>query len=285
MFSAFVRAILVSSKRSSGAGVPPSIICSTGCVSPPDVFPGVSNATYLSDDDGASGQNAHRPRAAEPTDTELLIALRRCDSKAYDAFARRFAGALLDQARRLGVDRAERETVVTEFLDDIVIRLATRDTPRSLAYFVVVAFRNHVLDARRAAQRRRDPDASDVDDVLHATCSAYTLRVAEGTAGAGTRARAARDLIAHVVAGCTESERQLLLWSAHRVPLREAAAWLGISHATARQRIVRLRARLVRDTARHLDALTPEERARVTTLLRRAGVTITIDSRTRHEAP
>jgi len=253
-------------------------------VSLPDVFPAVSNATYLSDDPGERGPR--RPSDHEQTDTELLIALRRCDSRAYEAFARRFSGVLLDQAHRLGIDRSERETVVTEFLDDIIIRLATRESPRSLGYFVVVAFRNHVLDARRAAKRRTESTATDRDDVLHASCSAYTMQVAESASGASAHPSVARDLIARVVAGCTESERQLLLWSAHGVPLREVAGWLGISHAAVRQRIVRLRARLMRDTARHLDTLPPAERLRVTKLLRRAGVTITtIDPGMQHEAP
>lgn len=244
----------------------------------------MSNATHLSEREGHGGPR--RGNDQEPSDAELLIALRRCDTRAYEAFARRFSGVLLDQAQRLGIDRGERETVVTEFLDDIIIRLATREAPRSLGYFVVVAFRNHVLDARRAARRRTESTSADAEDVLHASCSAYTVQVAEAPCTVATDSSAARDLIARVVAGCTESERQLLLWSAHHVPLREVAGWLGISHAAVRQRVVRLRARLMRDTARHLDALAPAERARAMTLLRRAGVTITtIDPGTQHEAP
>lgn len=251
-------------------------------MSPLDVFPGVSNATHLSKQPGES--DPHRWSDREQGDTELLIALRRCDSRAYAAFARRFSGVLLDQAHRLGIDRSERETIVTEFIDDIIIRLATREAPRSLGYFVVVAFRNHVLDEHRAARRRTESATADGDDVLHASCSAYTMQVAESADAASASPSAARDLIARVVAGCTESERQLLLWSAHHVPLREVAGWLGISHAAVRQRIVRLRARLVRDTARHLDTLAPAERLRVTRLLRRAGVNITtIDPGTPHD--
>jgi DNA-directed RNA polymerase specialized sigma24 family protein len=245
----------------------------------------VSNATHLSDDsEGANGPGWRRDQ--ERQDAELLVALRRCDARAYEAFARRFTGVLLDQAQRLGIDPSDRETVVTEFLDDMVIRLATRESPRLLGYFVVVAFRNRVLDARRAAKRRAASTDADADAVLHASCSAYTMQVADGPSDAELHSTAARDLIARVVAGCSESERQLLLWSAHHVPLREAAGWIGISHAAVRQRIVRLRARLIRDTARHLDALEPAERLRVTALLRRAGVNITtIDPGMRHEAP
>lgn len=212
-------------------------------------------------------------------DTDLLIALRRCDARAYDAFTRRFASMLFDQARRLGVDATERDTVVTEFLDDIMIRLATRDAPRALAHFVVTSFRNRVADMRRAERRRDDREAAANrgTDALHASCSAYTLRAAEPVPSVDDAKTGARELIEHVLAECTEDEQKLLLWSAHHVPLREVASWLGISHVAARQRIVRLRARLIRGTARHLAGLPEAERARVSELLRRAGVTITID--------
>ena len=228
------------------------------------------------------GNRQRESDGASSEDTDLLIALRRCDAKAYDAFTRRFAAVLFDQARRLGVDVGDRETIVTEFLDDIIIRLATREAPRVLAHFVVTSFRNRVVDLRRAERRRDDREAANGDDAdaLHASCSSYTLRAAEPAPSIDGAKTDARELIEHVLAECSDDERRLLLWSAHRVPLREVAAWLGISHAAARQRIVRLRARLIRGTARHLAALAPAEHARVSELLRRAGVTITIDPET-----
>lgn len=222
--------------------------------------------------------------SATSEDADLLIALRRCDARAYDAFTRRFAAVLFDQARRLGVDAAERETIITEFLDDIIIRLATREAPRALGHFVVTSFRNRVVDTRRTARRRDERDGEGVD-ALHGSCSAYTLRAAEPPSGVDETKSGARELIEHVLAECTDDERKLLLWSAHHVPLREVAGWLGISHTAARQRIVRLRARLIRGTARHLAALPSAERAQVSELLRRAGVTITIDPETEDEAP
>lgn len=229
-------------------------------------------------------ENRQRDRGtATSADADLLIALRRCDARAYDAFTRRFAAVLFDQARRLGVDAAERETIVTEFLDDIIIRLATREAPRALGHFVVTSFRNRVVDTRRAARRR---DArSESADALHGSCSAYTLRAAEPASSVDETKSDARELIERVLAECTDDERKLLLWSAHHVPLRDVAAWLGISHTAARQRIVRLRARLIRGTARHLAALPSAERARVSELLRRAGVTMTIDPEIEDEAP
>jgi len=218
--------------------------------------------------------------ARRAEDVALLVGIRRGDERVYLAFVRRFAPLLLDQARRLGVDRAERDTSVTEFLDDLLIKLATMQAPASLPTFVVTAFRNHVCDARRnaAARERCDVAACDAEgeiQVVHSTCSEYMLHASRPVDEEPDDApSAARALVHAVLARSTDDERRLLVWSAHRVPLREVATWLGISHDAAKQRISRLRMRLVRECLIELDTLAPADRAAVGVLLRRAGINL-----------
>ena len=213
-------------------------------------------------------------------DVALLVDIRRGEERAYVAFAHRFTPLLLDQARRLGIDRSEREAVVTEFLDDLLIKLATTPAPASLPTFVVVAFRNHVSDTRRsaAARERCDASASDAEGelhIVHSTCSEYMLRASRPPdEDAHDASAGARALVHAVLEHCTTDERRLLVWSAHRVPLREIATWLGISHDAAKQRVSRLRARLVRDSLAQLDNLDHADRDAVAALLRRAGITV-----------
>ena len=78
------------------------------------------------------------------------------------------------------------------------------------------------------------------------------------------------ELMRVVFEHCSAEDRQLLVWSTHRVPLRECAAWLGISYDSAKQRLSRLRARLLRESVTHLSELTEPDRAELVRLLRRA---------------
>lgn len=217
-------------------------------------------------------------------DVALLVALRRGEERAYLDFARRFTPLLLDQARRLGVDRAEREGVVMEFLDDLLIKLTTMRAPASLPTFVVTAFRNRVSDAHRSAATRERCDIAAAAAegelyIVHSTCSEYMINAARAmdadapdtSVGAST---GARTLVHLVLQRCSADERRLLVWSAHRVPLREIASWLGISHDAAKQRVSRLRARLARECVAQLTAVPSAERAAVIALLRRAGINV-----------
>lgn len=230
----------------------------------------------------ASNPNGNADDAARrrAEDIALLVALRCGDERAYQAFARRFAQLLLDQARRLGVDRADRESVVTEFLDDLLIKLTTMQAPASLPTFVVTAFRNHVSDARRSAEMRERHDAAVCEvvgevHVVRGVCSEYMLHASRpADEDVHDPSAGARALVQTVLQRCTADERRLLVWRAHRVPLREIATWLDISHDAAKQRVSRLRARLIRECVMQLDTLSPADRDAVAVLLRRAGINI-----------
>lgn len=98
--------------------------------------------------EGQTGQRNRRQR-----DADLLVGVRRTDASALREFVQRFEHMLLDQARKLGVRRSERRTVVTEFLDDVLVKLAACPAPRALTSFVVTSFRNFAVDMSRLRAR------------------------------------------------------------------------------------------------------------------------------------
>lgn len=225
-----------------------------------------------------AGSNGSRldVRGNGPADAELLIAIRRNDARAMREFVRRFELILRDQARRLGVLESDRQTVIMEFMDDMLVKLAQSESPRHLTSFVVRSFRNHVIDMHReqAAYDRLLQSLELVDgaEAMAAMgCSEFMLRSAIGQHDAGQPAppaHSSRDMLVHALFdGCSVEDRQLLVWSAHRVPLRECAEWLGISYDSARQRISRLRSKLVRECVAYIDELPQADRDALTRLL------------------
>jgi SOS-response transcriptional repressor LexA len=151
----------------------------------------------------------------------------------------RFEPVLLDQARRLRVSEGDRATVVTGFLDDMLMKLADSSVapplapPRSLVSFVITSFRNSVIDLFRetSARERHSQSAEETigaERLVRGTCSEFMVRAARGPAAeAGAGSTAAAALIRALLDGCSIQERQLLVWSAHRVPLRDCAVVAG----------------------------------------------------------
>jgi DNA-directed RNA polymerase specialized sigma24 family protein len=232
-----------------------------------------SEASETSETSEAAERERNRQR-----DVALLVGVRRNDLRALREFVQRFEPILLDQARRLDVSQDDRRTVVTGFLDDILVKLARSAAPRSLASFVVTSFRNCVADAHREAsarerQSRAQEEMIGSERVIGAGCSEFMLRAARGADAEEETSESPGVALARVLfASCSVQDRQLLVWSAHRVPLRECAAWLGISYDSAKQRMSRLRARLIRESVAHLSELPAHDRANVSRLLHRAGV-------------
>jgi DNA-directed RNA polymerase specialized sigma24 family protein len=230
-----------------------------------------------------SGDETQRRNRAED-DARLLTGVRRNDANALREFAKRFEPLLRDQARRLGVSKDDRRTVVTGFLDDILVKLADSAAPRSLPSFVVTSFRNFVVDMHREASERErrtalQCDMTGAEHVIMAGCSEFMLRAAEGPEMEYDAAtpRPGDDLVHALFDGCSAEDRLLLVWSAHRVPLRECAAWLGISYDSAKQRLSRLRARLIRESIARLPQLPASDRAELLRRLHSAGVRIDDD--------
>ena len=225
----------------------------------------------MSEEAGEERQSAQSDR-----DADLLTGIRRNELRALRQFVQRFEPILMDQARRLDVSRSERRTVVTGFLDDILVWLARAPAPRSLASFVITSFRNCVADVHReAAAHERDSLSDETDGgerVVRAGCSEFMLRSARGPDVEDEPSQTPGiALMTVLLRGCSVQEKQLLVWSAHRVPLRECAAWLGISYDSAKQRLSRLRARLVRESIAYMSQLSVSDRVELSRRLHIGG--------------
>ena len=237
----------------------------------------------------AEGGTEEPVRQRNERDADLLVRVRRNDPRALREFVSRFDAILLYQARRMGVNAGERRTVVTEFLDDILVKLARSAAPNDLAPFVITSFRNFVTDMHREASIREqqsasDGDVTDLERVIKAGCSEFMLHAAEMRGiDDGAPPLAAVEMLDAVLECCSADEKALLVWSAHRVPLRDCALWMGISYNAMKQRMYRLRTRLARDCLERLQYLPAPDRVALTRILHRAGVQ-TIDDQTRGSA-
>ena len=227
-----------------------------------------------------AGECARRRASGQERDLRMLVGIRENDSRALRAFVRRFLPVLLDQARRLHVAEGERLTIVTSFLDDILISLAQLAPPKAMSSYVVTSFRNSVADMYRhesMVERQTEAQAEELGAarVIGGSCSEFMLRAvnAPDAEKASTPALAVA-LLHALMEKCTVEERQLLVWMSHRVPLRDCAEWLGISYEGTRQRVSRLRARLKSESDVFLSNSSAPDRAVLVRILARGGVTM-----------
>jgi RNA polymerase sigma factor (sigma-70 family) len=202
-------------------------------------------------------------------DEELVWAMRRGTSAAFREFLRRFQPLLAACARRAGLDAEERDDAVADLLGDAATTLARQagQPPKSLAAYLLTAFRHRLLNQLRSGERRaRRHDAAAHDDggtiAVASTCSESALNASRGPAAddaplAPVLARLARELDGSL----TADERLMLVWVSHHVPQREIAAWMNLSYAAATQRIWRLRERLRDRAVAFAAGLPPDERA------------------------
>ena len=220
------------------------------------------------------------------SDAELVAAMRRNEAGAFREFFARFAPLVtaMARARRMPADvLAER---VGEFLDDAAMRLSrlVSPPPTALAAYLAASFRrrdyNHVRDLR-CRERLRDAYAVDAGAgseraILSAT-SEDAVRTSHGPGWEGAALAPAIERLALVLEeGITDDERQLLAWLGARVPQREIALWLGVTHGAIRVRITRLRARLRDAAMRHAFRLEGTERAELARFFRRAEIEIPV---------
>jgi DNA-binding CsgD family transcriptional regulator len=106
-----------------------------------------------------------------------------------------------------------------------------------------------------------------------ATCSEGAVRASGGyDDGAAAALSPAIARLATVLgAELSEGERQLLTWVGNAVPMREIAAWLGISYGTAKVRLSRLRSRLRVRALRHVSECEGAEREQLLEFFRRSS--------------
>jgi len=213
---------------------------------------------------------------------DLVAGMRRDEPEAYKEFFRCFRPLLIAEARRLRVQPALCQEMADECLDDVAMRLRryTTPVPRSLAPYLVRALRIHRLALRREERRRADGEGdgetSDNDPAapLVSVLSQDTLRASAGPDGGRTPTSTALERLASMVEeGLTREEELLLSWVSRWVPQSDIAQWLGISHGAARNRVMRLRARLKEVALQHAATFTGRERAELAEFFRRTFAT------------
>ena len=237
----------------------------------------------MSDGDGAGGERearlSARMRWRATSDTELVAAVRRGDFEALREFYARFEPLLARYAARAGLAFGSWEDEAHDVLCDVVLALLagdarTRGDLRSVHAYVIRAFRNRMLDAHRASERR-DARESDERMVLE-SCSEYAVRQSAGPLSDAHEPSTAIARLATVLdAALAVEERQMLIWVSNAVPMREIAQWLGIGYSAAKVRLSRLRSRLRERALRHVNECAGAEREELVDFLRRAAGTRT----------
>jgi RNA polymerase sigma factor (sigma-70 family) len=237
----------------------------------------------------ASEASSSRDTSAALDDTALVEAMRQGHEDAYREFFFRFAPLVIFLARLHRVPREERTMIVTEFLDDVALRLGRRTlpVPRLLAPYVTVAFRNQLRTSARAARARVKRDEEMTSEIgeggerpILGAVSEHAARAVYGGALQNEQVDAALERLALLLDNELDpEERRIVTWLGRRVPQREMAGWLGVNHGALRVRISRLRARLRLIALAHVESLIEEERAQIEGFLRRAGVVMPEDAR------
>ena len=248
-------------------------------------------------DDAKGTRLAERMRWRATNDAALVAAMRKGNYEALREFYARFEPLLARFAARAGVSTDAWEEDAHDVLGDVVLALLENHRPgrarnevRDIHAYIQRAFRNRLLSAARATARREQRDASAVSSAAEtgermvlSTCSESSVR-----ASAADRDDAAHDdeerdaspahlspaiaRLAHVIdAELSASERQMLTWVSHDVPMREIASWLEISYAAAKVRLSRTRSRMRQRALRHVNECAGDERAELLDFFRRSA--------------
>ena len=203
-------------------------------------------------------------------DAELIAGMRRGVEAAIDEFVDRYTPMLVGVAKRRGLRGGNLITAVMDFLDSAAMRLAVEGSriPDPLPPWLVLSFRHRLRDEWRAEERRKARESLMATDIgrgsqraVAETCSEYAIRLTAGIdepdSGEGSVTwLALREALAIAIEkGLSEGDRQLLGYLADRMPQRDIADILGITHGNARVRILRLRERLVRLARVHINTL------------------------------
>jgi DNA-directed RNA polymerase specialized sigma24 family protein len=214
---------------------------------------------------------------------ELVAGMRSDDPNAYMDFFRCYRPLLLGEARRLRIQPALCDEIVDECLDDVAMRLRRHTTPvpRSLAPYLIRALRLHYLAQRRGDRRRssdeRDAAASDAmpsEAAVLTTVSEATIRASAGDYVERQAGSTALERLASMVEeGLSDEEELIRCWVSRWVPQRLVAEWLGISHGAARNRVMRLRARLKEIAMQHVASFPDRERLELDEFFRRTFAT------------
>lgn len=251
-------------------------------------------------EDGAAKRITHSTRGVPPpyrSPASWLSALRNADREAIRLAYTWYLPLLTDQARKLGVGRAECGDLAATVLADVLLHLMRTDVPpRDFVGYLVGALRNRARKEYRARRRllAREEGAyqrhGDGRERIVAEChSEYGLRASNaepsaegGTDGVASLRSAVRKLAERSAQALTDLELGLLVGQAHHIPLRELAEQVGITHGAARVRVHRLREKLHKLALQHDPLLDDDERRELRRFLRRAGIMLETDSAVPH---
>ena len=243
-------------------------------------------------DDVRQTRLAERMRWRATNDAALVAAMRKGSYEALREFYARFEPLLARFAARAGVRSDAWEEDAHDVLCDVVLALLethrpgrARESVRDIHAYIQRAFRNRLLSAARAAARREHRDASAVsraaetgERMVLSTCSESSVRASDAAYGddardddSATLSPAIARLAQVIDAELSVSERQMLTWVSHDVPMREIAQWLEISYAAAKVRLSRTRSRMRQRALRHVNECAGEERAALLDFFRRSA--------------
>src|SRR5665647_986070 len=227
-------------------------------------------------------------------DAALVAAMRKGSYEALREFYARFEPLLARYAARAGVATDAWEEDAHDVLGDVVLALLehrrpgrARDDVRDIHAYLQRAFRNRLLTATRSAARREQRDASAVSSAPETGERMVLSSCSEGSvhASGGERDNDAREgpncepspaiaRLAQVIdAELSVSERQMLTWVSHQVPMREISSWMEISYAAAKVRLSRTRSRMRQRALRHVNECIGDERAELLDFFRRSAGT------------
>lgn len=221
-------------------------------------------------------------------DVALVVRMRAGAPRAFEHYVERFHRVLLDYARRAGVDAHRRDEFVRDVLSDTALHFLAPGSPvpNNPRMYLIAAFRNKLLNGKRDRARREkalggalrevalDSDYVDPGNAA-AGCSEAAVRESRGPGWEhGSLPGPLARLSAHLSDALTADERQLLIAVAENVPQREIAEWLGVSHALARKRLERLRARLTEVAMQYTSSLPPDDARALEAFFRRCGARI-----------
>ncbi len=211
------------------------------------------------------------------SEAELIEGMRRRDEGALRAFFLRFYPCLVERACRLGLSTSESDECVTELLDDVAILIIDRKhrVREQMAGYLLRAVRNRVANLRRDASRRahlheRSSDDSGVNAASGAASVSMTPDASEDSEFDAPAASPALERLAvELHRNLPPEDRVLLEWLVYRASASTIGEHFGITRQAAKQRIRRLRLRLVETARRH--ARSSDDREELLRFFRRAG--------------
>lgn len=163
-----------------------------------------------------------------------------------------------------------RDECVAETIESTVLYLLRPDArhPTTMAAYLTRALHNRLVDAQCAQRSRRVAERGAVDwstpAMERAVTSVSSRHAMEACTPKEDRVLPLRPglerLAAALVEPLSDEERLLIGWEGSLIPRRTIGAWLGVSRAAATKRIQRLRNRMRTIAARHVAALSPDER-------------------------